>query len=258
MSNATVSAVVRTVFAMACVAANQKTNAQCRNRRCAGSLYCAETHKRMADVGNAPPEAMPAYIVLFKRKISLSRAKKLMAFGIREEEGTDPAEKLANAIADARRLRRSPNIGAGKHSGCLVIDDPAKEGAGAKKITVLRALMDMGRGYEVTSIHLEPTKDQNPHMRMLIVAASRKTEGIPSVLTDALWELISAIFSGTFDVWVWSNPPKEDTGIGIHTVNLGKIYQKEKPSDPEIVPAGHLRFDDDAPGQWVLEETMAA
>ncbi len=259
MSNATVQTVVR--FVAVCWAGNQ-TGARCRNPKCGANGLCA-THQKMADDNDCPPESPLPHVILFKRKISKSRADKLKKLGIKEEEGKDPVAKFEAAAASAEAQGRAGdaydiNETGRQDDGSLVFDTPGKKGAGAKQISVLKAMMDLGQSYEVTSIHLEPTKDQNPHMRMLIVACTAKHEDVPSVLTDELWEVIASIFTGAFDVWLWANPPKPKTGVVVHTVNLGKIYQKEKPSNPEVMPVADLRFNENERGAWKLEELPLA
>lgn len=278
MSKQTVSTVVR--FLMVCAAAGKR--GRCRHPRCKGSLLCRR-HKQLDDGGRTPPEATPANIVLVKRKISLARAnrlmnkpkrkkgkempidpKDLMEVAILEQEGQDPEVKFAANLAEAEKLGRDADAynkeekkddGDGKKEGRKDSGTQLINGAdGAKKITVIKAVQDMlAGGYDITSVHLEPTN--NEHMRMLIVAFTLRLENVPAMCTPErtpnLWKLIEAIFTGVFDVWVWSNPPKAN-GIILDTINLGWSHEQKTPEDPVVVSNGDLRFTD-KPGVYRVD-----
>lgn len=260
MSSSTIQSVVG--FITACWAANQETQGRCRNAKCNGGGLCP-THQKMVDAGNCPPESPLPHVILFTRKISKSRADRLEKLGIKEEEGKDPVAKFEAVAASAKAQGRSAivydmgNTGR-KDDGSLVFDTPGKQGQGAKMITVSKTMVDLRLGYDITSVHLEPSKNQDPHTRKLIVAFTARDSMVKPVCTPEVWKLVHEFFEGTFDVWVWANAPKPGTDVIVHTVNLGKIYQKAKPSDPEIVSGAHLRLDEEKRGAWWLEELPPA
>lgn len=186
----------------------------------------------------------------------------IMEVEILEQEGQDPELKFAAALAEAEKLGRDASAYSNDEEG----DDKTKKGRtdsgtsvingtdGAKKITVMKAVLDMlALGYEITGIHLEPTN--NEHMRMLIVAFTLRHEKVPAMCTPEktpkLWGVIEAIFTGVFDMWVYSNPPKKNRII-LDTINIGWSHAQKTPEDPVVVSNGDLRFTD-KPGAYRVD-----
>ena len=220
----------------ACKAAT-KQRARCRYWAEGENGFCSP-HERRREAGEMVETAPRPDTVLYKFNLNKTWTERLTRLGVPIKE-QDFVAKEAMHVAHAEKHGRGAyvirkNVA---DSGVPVFGEE-----GLVNVSLYEVLKELVDEYEIVDIHIQPRRDRNRQMNVLVVSFSHGENAVTN--TEALQELLDFLSSSCWGYChVWANPPQDD-GKVVHTVNSS--HRKEN-KQPERI----LRFDE---GLWAEEE----